>query len=363
MKKQILILLLKYGLGIGVLVWLIWSNWHLERDGREEGLSAIVDKPFNIPFLLLSFVFCLAGLLLTFVRWFVLVRAQDLPFDLGNAIRLGFIGSFMNTFLPGSVGGDIVKAAFIAREQTRRTVAVSTVLVDRLIGLCGLFWIAAILGGVFWSTGQLPELARTETATTLLETILWGAGILTAASIVVWAIMGFLPVRWIEVFGNWLSRLPKIGGTLRELWNAVWMYRRKSASVALAMALAMVGHLCFFMTFYSASRTVSTPEEVPALRAHFLLVPVGATIEAGFPAPGGMGGGEFGFGLLYEAMDYQRSNGVWASLMRRTVMSLLAFLGYLLFLRSPSRRVSTTNSEEVTDAPSESQNSPSAATQ
>src|SRR6202023_4279934 len=101
------------------------------------------------PFLILAGLVALTSVLVTFVRWYILVRAQDLPFTLPSALRLGMIGYYLSTFLPGAVGGDIIKAAFIAREQSRRTVAVTTVIVDRVIGLVGLIWLVALIGGLF----------------------------------------------------------------------------------------------------------------------------------------------------------------------------------------------------------------------
>ena len=112
-------------------------------------------EPIHYGYLCLAFLFFAFALPITFVRWWVLVRAQDLPFTLGNAFRLGTIGLFFNSFLPGSVGGDLAKAAGMVREQSRRTVAVATVIMDRLIGLWGLCWLVALLGGAFWLSGGL----------------------------------------------------------------------------------------------------------------------------------------------------------------------------------------------------------------
>src|SRR5262245_34179794 len=131
--KQFLVNFCKYGLGLGLLVWVISKNWN--------GLAEALSRPLQITPLLLAILVYLSAVLLTFVRWYVLVRAQDLPFTLFNAVRLGLVGVSMSTLLPGSIGGDIFKAAFIAREQSRRTVAVSTVLIDRVIGLLGLIWL------------------------------------------------------------------------------------------------------------------------------------------------------------------------------------------------------------------------------
>src|SRR5436305_1095737 len=102
----------------------------------------------------------LVGVLLTFYRWYVLVRAQNLQFTVMESLRLGLIGFYLSTFLPGSVGGDIIKAAFIARDQRRRTVAVATVIADRIIGLAALFWLVALIGGVTWLGGYMDAVAK-----------------------------------------------------------------------------------------------------------------------------------------------------------------------------------------------------------
>src|SRR5260370_26413983 len=164
-KKQIAIMLLNYGLGRGLLAWVVWKYWTIQgadlgtgqahligqtlgaqalapaagpmaslmqilvaaevnESGAfalDMGIGAALKKPIHwLPFLCAGLC-CLTSMLLTFLRWFILVRAQDLPFTVPNAIRLGLIGYYLNTFLPGSVGGDIIKATFIAREQRRRT--------------------------------------------------------------------------------------------------------------------------------------------------------------------------------------------------------------------------------------------------
>jgi uncharacterized membrane protein YbhN (UPF0104 family) len=329
-KRRILVAGLKYGLGLGLLAWVVWSHW-APADGTP-GLADALQRDIHFTPLLLAGVICLASVLLTFVRWFVLVRALGLPFTLGGALRLGLIGYALNTFLPGSVGGDIIKAAFIAREQDRRTVAVATVLIDRLIGLVGLFWLAALLGGLFWATGTLLDLTAGGGAA-VLETIVCGAWLLTGSSLLGWLLLGLLPSRRAEIFAGRLTRIPKVGGSLAELWRAVWLYRCRGRGVGLALLLALVGHVGFVLTFYFAALTLSPADAVPSLATHFLVVPVGMTIQAGFPAPGGVGGGEYGFGKLYDLVGFTFAAGVLASLVRRVIEWVLGLVGYLVYLR------------------------------
>jgi uncharacterized protein (TIRG00374 family) len=324
-NRQLLGVLLKYGLGIGLLAWVIWVNW--SPTDESPGLRSALEHPINVAPFVLAAVICLLSILLTFIRWYVLVRAQGLPFTLPNALRLGLIGYYLSTFLPGSVGGDIIKAAFIAREQRRRTVAVATVLIDRAVGLCGLFWLVTLLGSIFWLSGSLDRNVQT------LNSILLGAALLSAGSLVFWFVLGWLPQYRAERFAGRLSRIPKIGHALAEFWRAVWMYRCQGRSVFVALVMAVIGHVGFVLTFYFSAMTLVDPEQIPSLADHFLLVPVGMAIQAGFPAPGGVGGGEYGYGKLYSLLGYPFANGVLGSLVQRVITWVLAMGGYLVYLR------------------------------
>ena len=327
MKKRIVILVLKYGLGLGLLAWVVWKYWVITTpDGEDVGIGAALEKPIHfLPFLVAG-LFCLTSLLLTFLRWFILVRAQDLPFTVPNAVRLGLIGYYLNTFLPGAVGGDIIKAAFIAREQRRRTVAVATVLLDRVVGLCGLVWLCATMGILFWLSGALTEHRA-------LEIIIVGASVIMASSLVFWFLLGFLPHRRAEIFAARLLRIPKVGHSLAEFWRAVWLYRWRGRAIAVCLGVSMISHSGLVMAFYFAAQTFTPAENLPSLITHFLIVPVGMTIRAGVPLPGGIGGGEYAFGLLYRTLGYSFAAGVLGLLAQRVVEWSLGLVGYLVFLR------------------------------
>lgn len=347
MTKRLLIILGKYVLGLGLLAWVIWRNWEAPPDSGGIGLSDALQKPIHWGAFILAALFCLASVLLTFLRWYILVRAQGLSFTPSNALRLGMVGFYFNTFLPGSVGGDIIKAACIAREQSRRTVAVATVLIDRGVGLCGLFWLAAILGGAFWISGQLDELAVTAIAEWFLKSVVLGAAGIVAASLIVWFLLGVFSAEQSARLANWLERFPKIGHALAELWRAVRMYRNQGRSIALALGMSMVSHSGFVLMFYFTAQTLSPAAQIPSLWAHFLIVPIGASIRAGFPAPGGVGGGEYGYGKLYEWLDAASAAGILGLLVQRCIECLWGLTGYVLYLRmKPSLPAETSFDEK-----------------
>lgn len=325
--------LFKYCLAFGLLGYVVYANWDpVGGNGLKDvwARHAIEGKPIHYGFLFLAIAIYTVSLLLTFVRWYLLVRAQDLPFTLSGAMRYGLIGFFYNTFLPGSIGGDIVKAAAIARQQSRRTVAVSTVLMDRAIALWGLMWFVTILGSIFWAAGWFTgDIERP--AKMIVKWMMWIVGF----TALVWIGLGFLPQRRADRFAGRLRWLPKVGNSLAEFWLTVWMYRLRPRSVWIAMALSWIGHVGFVLGFYCSARVLwdgSPGNPIPAPMQHFLLVPIGMMITAIPLFPGGAGIGELGFGRLYEMFGSFAANGILGSLVQRILYWVIGFVGYLVYL-------------------------------
>lgn len=303
-------------------------------------------EPIHAGFLALAFMTGFAAILLTFLRWYVLVRAQDLPFTVPDALRLGFIGFFFNSLMPGSVGGDVIKAAFLAREKKdRKTVAVSTVIMDRAIALWALIWFVAISGAIFWTFGMLEGPGADRSL--LIVKI---AAIVVAVSFTGWMLLGLLPPWRAEKFAGRLSRVPKAGHSLAEFWRAVWMYRCRQATIAATMLISWVGHVGFVFFFYCSVRVLWDPgdpaQRIPSLAQHFLLVPIGLVIQAAPLFPGGAGIGELGFGVLYKWLGASVSCGVLGSLVKRVIEWTLSIFGYFIY-RHLRVALPTSNGEEM----------------
>jgi uncharacterized membrane protein YbhN (UPF0104 family) len=286
-------------------------------------------QPIAFGVLALGFTLYSAAVFLTLIRWYLLVRALDLVISFRDALRYGWIGIFFNTFLPGSVGGDIVKAAALASTQSRRTASVATVVMDRLIALWALVWFVALIGGVAWLAGGLvgPAGVASRTVVSIALTIL-------ACTASVWVLMGWLPERLAEGLAALLTRLPLVGGPLGEFWRAVWMYRQRQLFVALSIVLTWVGQVGFVSSFYYCAYALWTPElgPVPTFVEHFLLVPIGFVMQALVPTPGGAGAGEWGFAALYVLFHAAEANGVLASLVQRMFAWVMGLVGYIFYL-------------------------------
>lgn len=287
--------------------------------------------PVHWGYFALAFVIGFVSIVSTFVRWHILVRAVGLPIRLADAMRLGFIGLFFNTFLPGAVGGDAIKAWFLAKEQSRRTLAFATVIMDRVIALWALVWFVALLGGAFWLGGRLVGNGAEQCR--LIVVIAWA---IVGVSAFIWALLGLLSDKRAESFAGRLQRLPRVGGPAAELWRAVWVYRCRPWTVYGIMLLSMAGFVGFVFLYYYSMLTLWDPksgEKVPDLMQHFLIVPIGLVIQAMPLFPGGAGIGELGFGVLYRWLGKSEASGVLGSLVQRVIMWIYGLIGYVVHRR------------------------------
>ncbi len=315
---------LKYALAVALLVFVVAMNWTALKD-------LFSRDPHVLPFLAAAAILC-ACTAVQYYRWYLLVRALGLPFELRNAVRLGLVGTFYNTFLPGSIGGDIVKAFFIAKgHPERKAAAVATVVADRLVGLFGLLLFAAVVGGGCWAFGN----ERIE-SNPKLQTIVWICVTLAVVGAIGYIAVGFITDERAKRLGEGLGRVKKVGPTLAELWYTVRAYRKRPGTVMTVVAMSAVVHTGFVGMFHCATR-VFPPEDVAQLGTlpeHFVIAPIGFIVQALIPVPGGLGGGELTFGGLYNLIrPGAEAVGLAGRLTLRLIEWSVGLIGYIAYLR------------------------------
>ena len=75
-------------------------------------------------------------------RWKILLRVQGIQLGWLRLFALLLIGVLFNFIVPGGTGGDLVKIFYLLKETPgKRTAALLSVLVDRLIGLIVAHWV------------------------------------------------------------------------------------------------------------------------------------------------------------------------------------------------------------------------------
>jgi uncharacterized protein (TIRG00374 family) len=269
----------------------------------------------------------LAGVMLAFARWWLLVRAVELPFSLREAFRLGWIGMFFNLVIPGAVGGDVVKAAYLMRDQDRKSRAVASIVIDRLVGLLGLFLLAGIAGMVAARAGLARELRP----------------IVVSAWVAYAVTLGLLVLAFTIRPDGPISRRLKGRRRARRLFEELHAtgvaYRRRIGWVIAAHAMAALTHLSNVAAFYEVSRALFPVREIPDFLGHLLLVPL-ILFSTAIPLPfSGLGAAENVSALLFRTLDY--GGGAVAMLGFRLLQLGAAIIGagvYLTYRRKARER-------------------------
>jgi uncharacterized protein (TIRG00374 family) len=111
------------------------------------GTSSIKDilnvlRQADVFWLVLSFSLHSLGLLISSIRWQILIKAQGDSVPLGFLAKSYLVGTFFNNFLPSRIGGDLVRIWDGSRYSQTLLKSSAIVLVERLTGIIILFLFA-----------------------------------------------------------------------------------------------------------------------------------------------------------------------------------------------------------------------------
>jgi uncharacterized protein (TIRG00374 family) len=185
------------------------------------------------------------------LRWWLILRTQDIHIRPWMAIRLYFLGWFYNNFMPSSVGGDLIRAWYITRHTEKRFEAVLSVFVDRAIGLLSTLVIAAFFYFLFLSGRGLKLQANQKPG--FVSVIMNNKQVVITGLIAIFAILVLL-----LLFGKGRDFLRKIWvfsrtagqKAFKKLKQAVIIYCKKPMTILNVFVLTVVMQLITITGFW-----------------------------------------------------------------------------------------------------------------
>jgi uncharacterized membrane protein YbhN (UPF0104 family) len=181
------------------------------------------------------------------LRWQAMARPLGFDGPWRRFLAFYSIGMFFNLVLPTSVGGDVVRAWYLAGGRGRRMDAFLSVFVERLSGLLVLLFIACTAAAVC----PLP----------LPVWVPWTVWALTAAGLVSLPVLvglAHLPCPWSRLRGPH-ARLVRFGDQLRAAGRLYLRYPRLVLGTTLLSGLVQAGNV---VMVYLIGRALGAP--VPA---------------------------------------------------------------------------------------------------
>jgi uncharacterized protein (TIRG00374 family) len=272
----------RMALALGLLALAIWTN--------RTKLAEVARHSIDLRYFVLALTLYVAGLVLSYARWLVLVRAVEIPIRFRDAVRLGFIGALFNFVIPGAVVGVFVRAAYLCREHPdKKPQAIASAVIDLLVGLLGLISLACAAGTLGWNA--------LEHSTHRLVTLAWVvAGVLSTMLVIAFSPTLYRPLM------HWAAPRQRLARFLGELIVTGTAYRKRIWVIVAGIALGAGTHLLNVIAFYVVGHALFS--QVPSVADHLLIVPL-VLFSTGVPLPfGALGVSEQVSGGLFRLASY-----------------------------------------------------------
>lgn len=147
----------------------------------------------NLSYLVLTFGLILFGVLLSSIRLWLLLKKCTIQVPFQTIVLAYHAGTFFNSFLPSSVGGDVVKSSLLAKDFKTLPIFIVISVFERVSGLIALTMIASVSGFFLDTTFPRWLVLSVTTLSFLLIISVFFAPIFTTK------VVQFLPDR----FKNW----------------------------------------------------------------------------------------------------------------------------------------------------------------
>lgn len=288
---------LRLGFGLAILGFLLWHY----KAGRV--LTILTrESPLYFAATVLLYV---AGQVMSAYRWKLMAALLHLRGSFGDFLAYYFIGMFTNLFVPGLVGGDAMRAFYLARRHRRTAEAFASAFADRAYGLLALVWFAAVVAAAL-NHGRIPRSVITTTMA------VGGLSFLAYAS------------------SPWLARIVHLAPhPIRRAGGVIAPYLHRPLALTPALALSIVLQASLVVCQYLLALGLGL--KVP-LSLFMLVVPI-ANFFASLPITvNGLGVRETAYAMLFGAAGIARNDAIALGLLWFAATMLGGLTGAIAFI-------------------------------
>jgi len=281
---------------------------------------------FDYSYLPLVFGLIAISVLISAVKWKVLLDAQNNRIGLIRLFRIYVISLFFNNFLPSSIGGDGVRIYLAGKYYQKTSSAAASVVVERAISAVTL----ALLGlaGTFFAANPL------DIAVLPLNIVLAAGTAFTFLLLTGWT-PGIIKIRKDKFSDIWIAFSEASGGL-----------RNQPAALLFNLILSLLFQISVAMVVASIIRGLRLP--VPGI-ADILYITCTASVFAMIPVGiNGYGLREGAFVLLLKPYGISSSYALTISVLFALFISIFSISGGLDWMVSKQKKTDSLENNEVT---------------
>ena len=252
------------------------------------------------------------GVALSAKKWQMFLESRGIQLSYRESLSYYYIGSFFNTMMPSSVGGDIIKSYKLGK-KTDSVGAFSSSIMDRMTGLLAVVSIASV--AVVISYGILPRAA-------LLAAVAVISGF--AGTVVI-----LMKTSLVERFTTLLfSRWATIHAFLTKVISSVKGYRDKKLILA-AMVISFLYHIMLILNNYLLSLALGMNIDI---RYFFIFIPI-AEILVSLPVSiQGFGVREGSYALLFSSIGAEYAAAFSLGFLDQIVKVITSMIGGVVYV-------------------------------
>ncbi|RPI62469.1 MAG: UPF0104 family protein [Planctomycetaceae bacterium] len=267
--------------------------------------------------------FLLSNLMVS-VRWWFLLRIQDIRIKLWEATRLTFLGIFCNIFMPSTVGGDVVKAYYVAKHTPRKAAVLVSIFVDRILGLTELTMLAGVVVAIVLLCGI-------ESFASLHKAVY---AVLIVFGLVIGLLTFLLSSRFRRLFHlqKIYQRLP-IAHHIAAAGDAAALYRKRLPSLVKAIGITFGSHVVWVGSIALIGMSLPAMAAKVPWYNFFVYIPLIYIIAAVPITPGAVGVLEKLYVVFFAAVS--PSTVLAMALLARFVPLVWALPGILVAVTGP----------------------------
>jgi uncharacterized protein (TIRG00374 family) len=244
-------------------------------------------------------------------KWQELCLCKGLRDSFFNFFKLFLTGSFINNFVPSTIGGDIFRAYQMGKKEKRYSEATATVVMDRFTGLLALM----IMSPIFF----LLNFSRAS-----------GVYLLTISNLIILGAMVVLIVFWKMRKTAWVKKLigyfpQKVADFSHELtgFGSDWKVFNRAMVYSFLFNLIGVG-LANLILFWSLGININLWDYFSAI---FLI-----SIVASIPA--GVGLKEWAYIAYFAPLGISIPGAVMVAILNRFLHGLVNLVALPIYLKS-----------------------------
>jgi len=257
-----------------------------------------------------------ATIFVAMLRWRVLLAPHQIIIEWKEITHLSFMGQFASIFVPGTLGVDAIRAYYLmssGQYANKKSMIISSIIMDRCTGLLGLFLMIPILSCVAMQFFDLPSMLVYLVGASLVLLVVLMVGMTLVCSLRVFSRLKFI------------NQIPVIA----KFAQAMQTYRHQLPSLAKAVfasfihyTLVIFSAYCGFIAFGSAVDPLVVSSVIPfvILARAVPLTPLGLGVSDSI-------GEELfsAFGISY---------GAEVVMLMRLVLMALSALGVFSYLKT-----------------------------